>query len=288
MGFKTLGVREIVEIVTKKRPLDFPAVGITFDDGHVSNWVYALPLLKERGMRASFFVCTDFIGSGPVRSQSFAPKILGAGASFLQATVNNNPEQFMNQSEVKSLVHDHGMDVLPHSAGHECSFIREKPVAAKKENWCCHRLYGRDISGENMPCFKGGSAYARPGWFPHQENGKIHWHARDRQKRYNFCLADFKRCKDALEKILNKEMDIFCWPWGEFDSVSERALGDAGFQAAFTLERGRVAPGGNPMRIGRIGVSPRKSLGWLKKYLSLLRFAPLAATTRKKVKLTAC
>ena len=285
MGFKTLSAREIVEVVEKKRPLDFPAIGITFDDGHISNWLFALPLLKERGMRASFFVCTDFIGNGPTRSQSLAPKIQGAGESFFQATVNSNPEQFMNQAEIKSLVQDHGMDVLPHSAGHECLFIREKPVPGKKENWCCHRLYGRDVSGEDVPCFKGGSAYARPGWFPRQEDGKVHWHAREEQKRYDFCLTDFKRCKSELEEILNQEMDIFCWPWGEFDPVSEKALIDAGFRAAFTLQRGRVGPGTNPLRMGRIGVSPRNSIGWLKRHLSLLRSGPLAAMTRKKMKL---
>ncbi|MFO7818259.1 MAG: polysaccharide deacetylase family protein [Desulfovibrionales bacterium] len=286
MGFKTLGARDIVGIVAKKRPLDFPAVGITFDDGHLSNWLYALPLLKERGMRASFFVCTDFIGNGPVRSQSLAPNMLGAGESFFQATVNNNLEQFMNQAELRSLVQDHGMDVLPHSAGHECSFIRKKPVAATKENWCSHRLYGRDVSGEDMPCFKGGSAYARPGWLPRRENGRILWYARDELERYRFCLADFQRSKNELAAILDQKMDIFCWPWGEFDPVSEKALRDAGFRAAFTLQRGRVGPGTDAFRMGRICVSPRKSLSWLKSRLFLLRCGPFAALTRKKMKLS--
>lgn len=35
---------------------------ITFDDGDVSNVEIALPLLLERGLRAEFFVTTDFIG----------------------------------------------------------------------------------------------------------------------------------------------------------------------------------------------------------------------------------
>ncbi len=35
---------------------------ITFDDGDVSNVEVALPLLVERGLRAEFFVTTDFIG----------------------------------------------------------------------------------------------------------------------------------------------------------------------------------------------------------------------------------
>ena len=43
-------------------PGDARDVVITFDDGDVSNVEIALPLLLERGLRAEFFVTTDFIG----------------------------------------------------------------------------------------------------------------------------------------------------------------------------------------------------------------------------------
>lgn len=38
---------------------------LTFDDGHASNAELALPLLQARGMRALFFITTDFIGRRP-------------------------------------------------------------------------------------------------------------------------------------------------------------------------------------------------------------------------------
>lgn len=37
-------------------------VVITFDDGHASNAQLALPLLRERGLRAAFFITTGFVG----------------------------------------------------------------------------------------------------------------------------------------------------------------------------------------------------------------------------------
>jgi len=39
-----------------------PDVVITFDDGHISNFDIAMPLLAERGLSAYLFVTSDFIG----------------------------------------------------------------------------------------------------------------------------------------------------------------------------------------------------------------------------------
>jgi peptidoglycan/xylan/chitin deacetylase (PgdA/CDA1 family) len=47
-------------------PGDLPPDGgvlLTFDDGHGSNHRHAMPLLAGRGLRAAFFVTSDFIGS---------------------------------------------------------------------------------------------------------------------------------------------------------------------------------------------------------------------------------
>ncbi len=44
-GFQTLFLNELVEII-RGGGLSFPpSVALTFDDGHLDNWVYAFPLL---------------------------------------------------------------------------------------------------------------------------------------------------------------------------------------------------------------------------------------------------
>ena len=282
MGFATLTTREIVDIVTGTTRLKHPAVGITFDDGHVSNWLYALPLLQQRGMRASFFVCSDFISDGPARRTEEIPHLLGGAQSFYQAAVLGDTSQFCTTTELYHLAHTHGMDVLPHSARHAFCFHETAPRPQAREiHWGAHLVYGRDVTYEDLPCPKGGSAYAHNGWWPQETQEGIRWTSRSEQERYRFCREDFARCKTRLEAILKQPLDIFCWPWGEYDQVAERALKDTGFQAALTLERGRVERGTNPMRIGRLSVSPRKSLSWLRSRLRLMRFAPSAGLTYK-------
>lgn len=46
-----------------------PAVLLTFDDGWLDNWVYALPILKEFDAAAVFFVVTSWPGLGEAREQ---------------------------------------------------------------------------------------------------------------------------------------------------------------------------------------------------------------------------
>jgi peptidoglycan/xylan/chitin deacetylase (PgdA/CDA1 family) len=64
---QTLFLDELFDILTGKKEISRPAVVLTFDDGHLDNWVYAFPLLKKYGMKATIFVITSWIGSGVKR-----------------------------------------------------------------------------------------------------------------------------------------------------------------------------------------------------------------------------
>jgi peptidoglycan/xylan/chitin deacetylase (PgdA/CDA1 family) len=59
--FRAVDLREIQAHLEHGHPLPPKAVGITFDDGYLDNWVHAYPILKRYGMKATLFVTTDFI-----------------------------------------------------------------------------------------------------------------------------------------------------------------------------------------------------------------------------------
>lgn len=71
VGYKTLTMSEF--IAYKKGELAVPkkSVLITFDDGWKDNYVYAYPILREFGLRASIFLVTQWIERASMRRGEF-------------------------------------------------------------------------------------------------------------------------------------------------------------------------------------------------------------------------
>lgn len=112
-----------------------PVVVLSFDDGDVSNIEVALPLLLERGMRAEFFVTSDFVGR-PGR---------------------------LTPGDVRALV-DAGMGVQSHGRTHRCladlseDDLHEELDTSKRalEAWT-----GGPVGGLSLPGGRGGERERR-------------------------------------------------------------------------------------------------------------------------------
>ena len=61
-GYKTLSMDEFIEIVESGRAFPDDAVLITFDDGYADAFSYAVPELKSRDMKATFFINPWYVG----------------------------------------------------------------------------------------------------------------------------------------------------------------------------------------------------------------------------------
>jgi peptidoglycan/xylan/chitin deacetylase (PgdA/CDA1 family) len=60
-GYTTIRLDDLLLHLTEGAPLPARPVILTFDDGYRDNYTNAFPLLKERGMTATFFIVTDLI-----------------------------------------------------------------------------------------------------------------------------------------------------------------------------------------------------------------------------------
>jgi len=65
LGFETVTLRELYDFQDGKGDLPRRPVVITFDDGDATLYRTALPLLRERGMRADVFLVESFIRDEP-------------------------------------------------------------------------------------------------------------------------------------------------------------------------------------------------------------------------------
>ena len=63
-GFRNLTLEEVADRVRRKAPTGGRYFALTFDDGYRDSHLDALPILREMGCRATFFLVTGFIGAG--------------------------------------------------------------------------------------------------------------------------------------------------------------------------------------------------------------------------------
>ncbi len=62
-GYRVIQLADLPDFLEGRRPLPQRAVAITFDDGHISSYQYAYPLLKKYGFHATYYLYTDFLGA---------------------------------------------------------------------------------------------------------------------------------------------------------------------------------------------------------------------------------
>ena len=66
-SYTTLAADDFLDFLRGRREVPAKSVLITFDDGYLDNYVYAYPVLRRLGQRATIFAVTGWIGDGPAR-----------------------------------------------------------------------------------------------------------------------------------------------------------------------------------------------------------------------------
>jgi len=284
LGFQTISLANLHRIIQGQLPPAGPSVVITFDDCTLDNWVYAVPELLRRNMHGVFFAITDFIQSGQPRlraDQTMNPPAVPVFGDIMQQSLSGNGEGFMNEAEIRAMVHELGMEVYSHSASHQACFTRAEQTGILGDNrhWSHAALCGKDAD-TGTAVHPVGSSYAHAGF-------GLDWSGqplalKTDQERLAFCLKDFSTAKTQLETLLDHPCPFLCLPWGEYDDITLAAAKEAGYQGVLNLEAGYVGPGADPMRIGRLAVKDRKSMPWLGLKTLLLAHRTMAPWAQRR------
>ncbi len=77
------------------------AIVLTFDDGHVSNYDHALPILLEYQLKATFFITAGQIGAGETMNWEQIRALHGAGMEIGSHTVTHRPPATLNDEDLR-------------------------------------------------------------------------------------------------------------------------------------------------------------------------------------------
>jgi peptidoglycan/xylan/chitin deacetylase (PgdA/CDA1 family) len=86
-----------------------------------------------------------------------------------------------------------------------------------------------------------------------------YWHPNFKKEKQRLKPAQYeklvevqlKKSKEVLEKQLNQKVDLLAWPFGIYDPWLESKAAEAGYVAAFSIDRHHAVPSGNRMALPR-------------------------------------
>jgi peptidoglycan/xylan/chitin deacetylase (PgdA/CDA1 family) len=120
-GFNTVSLPELYEYVAGRRRLPPKALVITFDDGYLDNWVFAFPILKKYGFKATVFISTDFVD--PAEGERPTLDDVWHGASENEDLFWKG---FLREGEMRRMLASDLIDIQGHCKTHTWYFVSDR------------------------------------------------------------------------------------------------------------------------------------------------------------------
>jgi peptidoglycan/xylan/chitin deacetylase (PgdA/CDA1 family) len=122
-GFRTVTLEALYRHMSGSERLSGHCVALTFDDGYLDNWVYAVPLLRKYGMQATVYVSPEFVEPGDVVRPTRDCSAIIRGDEPAEVTPG-----FMNWAELRAAQAEGVLDVQSHAMTHTWYFTGPKCV----------------------------------------------------------------------------------------------------------------------------------------------------------------
>lgn len=119
-GFNTISLHQLYNYKRNHTEIPPRSIVIALDDGYLDNWVFAYPLLKKYGFKATIFVNPDFVDP-----RSLVRKNLEYVWNNSEVIENLETEGFLTWDELQIMEKDGTMDVQSHSMTHTWYFTSD-------------------------------------------------------------------------------------------------------------------------------------------------------------------
>jgi peptidoglycan/xylan/chitin deacetylase (PgdA/CDA1 family) len=212
-------------------PLGRPLVALTFDDGYADNRERAAPILERAGLRATFFLATDFVESGaPLWFDVAAARLERMGsracvAERVEALKALSPPERARGLEALF----EGVSATERSAGWE-RFRPMTPAQAAEMARAGHEIASHTASHPLLTSLTDQAV-----------------------------LEELQRARDAIRRWTGLAPEGLAYPNGDFDARIAGLAVRAGHRWACTTRAGRQARGGDPLCLPRLHLAQPSS-----------------------------
>jgi hypothetical protein len=296
-GYATLFLSEVIDLMNNPSAIPEKPIALTFDDGFLDNWTTVFPLLRQFGMKGTFFITTSFIEP----AEQMRPVNRYDDDGFSHGT-RPQIDGYMSLNELSVMANSGHAEIGSHAVTHSWCFTGPELVDFYRPGspfpWVlwnempdrCYdwmrdpalgeSIYGIPIyrNGRNLVSRKyhddqelkarlldhvrengGGSFFDDPGRIDGLFRIVRDWRAGRGDRGYLESVDDFRErirfelteSKSKLEKELNVQVGIFCWPGDLYTDEGRRiALDEAGYRAT-TSTGGFNTVGGDSTCISR-------------------------------------
>ena len=134
-GYRTLKIQELVSYINGGLTLTQKAVVVTFDDGWLDNYIYALPAIKKNKINATVFLITNRVENTSLKNSKFkiqnskltiptheeSKSLIGKGEAH---------KVVLNWSVIKEMSDTGLIEFYSHTKSHaKCNSLSEKELA---------------------------------------------------------------------------------------------------------------------------------------------------------------
>ena len=248
-NFSPIGLEDLVRAAASGR-IPERAVAVTLDDGYVDALAVASPILTDLGVPATFFVNSDRLNDeherwwdvleGIFLSAAVLPPVLAVRAGGQQlCTPTATAEQRLEALELLN------RSAWPLDAAARASLVADVVCwsGADPSPRATHRV----LTTQEVRTLAD-----RPG---HSIGAHSIHHLALTTHPVDTRRTEVFEDKIALERVLGRLVDLFAYPYGEFDAATVTVVREARFRAAVTVQPGLVSAGTNRLLFPRYEIT---------------------------------
>ncbi|HMO46572.1 MAG TPA: polysaccharide deacetylase family protein [Rubrivivax sp.] len=245
------------------------ALVITFDDGYADNATLALPVLRRRGVAATFFVATGFLDGGLMWNDSVIECLRRSTRPSVDLSSFGLREARLGSMDDRRAAIDALLPVIKYQ-----TLAVRREMLARLQALCGDPELPRTLMMTSTQVRELAAAGMEIG--AHTVNHPIL--ACEMLATVQAEVAESRR---ELQALTGQSVDVFAFPNGrpgkDYRREHVQVLRDQGFRCAVSTAHGIAAPGDDPLQLPRFTPWDRSFWRWSMRLLHAQRVAAAAA-----------